>query len=139
MKKISLVAALILGASLAYGDVIYWMVGSDYAEAAKQRGEENAATLYYVYDGNATALDYLTGSDVADRFYTDEILEKLGIKPVLFSEDNITPEIQYIVYSSAYNHIPNIMNRPVLDDTSQYTYFFSYVLVAIVLGDHSNC
>ena len=45
----------------------------------------------------------ITGSDVADRFYTDEILEKLGIKPVLFSADNITPEIQYIVYSSAYN------------------------------------
>ena len=49
----------------------------------------------------------ITGSDVADRFYTDDILEKLGIKPVLFSEDNITPQIQYIVYSSAYNFETN--------------------------------
>ena len=41
----------------------------------------------------------ITGSDVAERFYTYEILEKLGIKPSVFSADNITSEIQYIVYS----------------------------------------
>ena len=40
----------------------------------------------------------ITGSDVAERFYTDEILEKLGIKPSLFSKDNITNKIQYVVY-----------------------------------------
>ncbi|MBO4532648.1 MAG: UDP-N-acetylmuramate--L-alanine ligase [Treponema sp.] len=44
----------------------------------------------------------ITGSDVAERFYTDEILEKLGIKPLEFSADNITDDIQYVVYSSAY-------------------------------------
>ena len=44
----------------------------------------------------------ITGSDVAERFYTDEILEKFGIKPLLFSPSNITDEIQYVVYSSAY-------------------------------------
>ena len=44
----------------------------------------------------------ITGSDVKERFYTDEILEKLGITPKEFSAENITDEIQYVVYSSAY-------------------------------------
>lgn len=45
----------------------------------------------------------ITGSDVADVFYTDEILSKLDIKPLLFSRDNITDGVQYVVYSSAYS------------------------------------
>jgi UDP-N-acetylmuramate--alanine ligase len=45
----------------------------------------------------------ITGSDVSERFYTDEILDKLGIKARDFSESNITDSIQYVVYSSAYN------------------------------------
>ncbi len=44
----------------------------------------------------------VTGSDVTERFYTDEILEKLGIKPLEFSSSNITDDVQYVVYSSAY-------------------------------------
>ncbi len=47
----------------------------------------------------------ITGSDVADRFYTDAILEKLGITPKLFGEENITeaePKPQLVIYSSAY-------------------------------------
>lgn len=44
----------------------------------------------------------ITGSDVEERFYTDEVLEKLGLKALPFSEKNITPEVQYVVYSSAY-------------------------------------
>ena len=44
----------------------------------------------------------ISGSDVADRFYTDEVLERLGIKPTLFSSDNIGPDIDLLVYSSAY-------------------------------------
>lgn len=45
----------------------------------------------------------ITGSDVSERFYTDEILEKLNIKALPFSEENITPDVQYVVYSSAYS------------------------------------
>lgn len=45
----------------------------------------------------------ISGSDVEERFYTDEILEKLGITAKRFSADNVTAEIQYVVYSSAYN------------------------------------
>lgn len=77
MRKLSLIAALIVGASFAYGDVIYWMVGSDYAEEAKTLGDQNAATLYYVYSGTATPLDYLTGADVAD-FYPASVETDLG-------------------------------------------------------------
>ncbi len=48
----------------------------------------------------------ITGSDVEERFYTDEILEKLGIKPLSFSKDNIggngKPLPDIVVYSSAY-------------------------------------
>jgi len=48
----------------------------------------------------------ITGSDVEERFYTDEILEKLGIKALPFSKDNIDgngkPLPDIVVYSSAY-------------------------------------
>ncbi len=46
---------------------------------------------------------FITGSDVSERFYTDEILEKLGIKALPFSKENITDDIKYVVYSSAYS------------------------------------
>lgn len=49
----------------------------------------------------------ITGSDVEERFYTDEILENLNIKPLAFSEKNITSEIQYVIYSSAYKKDKN--------------------------------
>lgn len=44
----------------------------------------------------------ITGSDVSERFYTDEILESLKIKALPFSESNITKHIDLVVYSSAY-------------------------------------
>lgn len=44
----------------------------------------------------------ITGSDVSERFYTDEVLEKLGLHAVEFSAANITDEVQYVIYSSAY-------------------------------------
>ena len=36
----------------------------------------------------------ITGSDVSERFYTDEILEKLGLKAEPFSARNITDKTQ---------------------------------------------
>ncbi|MCQ2585924.1 MAG: UDP-N-acetylmuramate--L-alanine ligase [Treponema sp.] len=44
----------------------------------------------------------ITGSDVSEKFYTDEILAKLNLQALSFSEENITDEVQYVVYSSAY-------------------------------------
>ncbi len=45
----------------------------------------------------------ITGSDVAERFYTDQIIEKLGLKALPFSKENITDSIDYVIYSSAYS------------------------------------
>ena len=45
----------------------------------------------------------ITGSDVSEHFYTDEILQKLGLKALPFDEKNITDSVQFVVYSSAYN------------------------------------
>lgn len=45
----------------------------------------------------------ITGSDVSERFYTDEVLEKLSIRAKEFSEDNVTEDIDFVVYSSAYS------------------------------------
>ena len=44
----------------------------------------------------------ISGSDVEDRFYTDEILEKMGIYAKPFSKDNIDSSINLVVYSAAY-------------------------------------
>lgn len=45
----------------------------------------------------------ITGSDVAERFYTDDILERLSLRVLPFSEKNITKDIQFVVHSSAYS------------------------------------
>ncbi len=49
----------------------------------------------------------ITGSDVSERFYTDAILEKLGLQAKPFSEKNITDDIQFVIYSSAYSPLTN--------------------------------
>ena len=41
----------------------------------------------------------ITGSDVSERFYTDEILDKLKIKALPFSSQNITDSVQLVIYS----------------------------------------
>lgn len=48
----------------------------------------------------------ITGSDVPEIFYTDSVLKTLGIKPLLFSPDNITSDIDLVIHSAAYrdNH-----------------------------------
>ncbi len=45
----------------------------------------------------------ISGSDVSERFYTDEILEKLKIVPLGFSEKNVTRETRLVIHSSAYD------------------------------------
>ena len=69
----------------------------------------------------------ITGSDVSERFYTDEILEKLGLKALPFSEDNITDEIQYVVYSSAYklDNNPDLISA-VKKKYSMFTLYSSF-------------
>lgn len=46
----------------------------------------------------------VAGSDTAEKFMTDEVLKKAGIKVIeKFSENNIPKDIDLIIYSSAYN------------------------------------
>ena len=49
----------------------------------------------------------ISGSDVSERFYTDQVLEKLGIAAKEFSKSNIDSSVDYVVYSSAYNFNTN--------------------------------
>lgn len=51
------------------------------------------------------AKDFLvSGSDIGEKFMTDEVLAKAGIKVIEgFSEDNIPKDADLIIYSTAYN------------------------------------
>lgn len=62
------------------------------------KGTGMAALVEILFHAGAV----ITGSDVSERFYTDEIIEKLGLKALSFSEENITDSVQYVIYSSAY-------------------------------------
>lgn len=90
----------------------------------------------------------ITGSDVSEHFYTDEILEKLGIKPLCFSENNINNEIDFVIYSSAYKldknpdliaavkkNIPCILYNQAL---GQYSSFFHSCGICGVHGKTST-
>ncbi len=45
----------------------------------------------------------VSGSDVAESFYTDTVLASLHIVPRLFNSDNIRGDIDFVIYSAAYN------------------------------------
>lgn len=50
----------------------------------------------------------VSGSDTAEKFYTDQVLMALGIPyKEGFSKDNITDDIDCVIYSSAYNPAAN--------------------------------
>ena len=44
----------------------------------------------------------ITGSDTAEEFNTEAVLERLGVKPFNFAASNIKPNLDLVVYSSAY-------------------------------------
>lgn len=62
------------------------------------KGTGMAALVEILYHKGAV----ITGSDVSERFYTDEIIEKLGLKARPFSAGNINDKVDYVIYSSAY-------------------------------------
>ena len=78
----------------------------------------------------------LTGSDVPEVFYTDEILAGLGIKAMSpFSADNLSKDIKLIIHSSAYSaeknpelaeakarNIPPLLYSEALGDFSAHSY-----------------
>lgn len=51
----------------------------------------------------------ITGSDTSEKFFTDEILDRLGIEYFeKFDPKNITRDIDLVIYSTAYNEENNI-------------------------------
>lgn len=62
------------------------------------------AALAEIFCGRGAVI---TGSDVPERFYTDEILERLGIRAAPFGAENITKDVALVVYSSAYDPARN--------------------------------
>ena len=78
---------------------------------------------------------FITGSDVEDVFYTDQVLAAIGIKALPFSAENITGDICCVIYSSAYNfetncelqiarekHIPCLLYSQALGQISAHAY-----------------
>ena len=50
----------------------------------------------------------ITGSDVPEQFYTDEILKRLNVKVYTsFDAKNIDSQVQFVIYSAAYKREEN--------------------------------
>ncbi|EFW38776.1 UDP-N-acetylmuramate--L-alanine ligase [Treponema phagedenis] len=78
----------------------------------------------------------ITGSDVADEFYTDEVLKHLQIAVTApFSAKNIPPDTQLVIYSAAYTpeeneelheafmrSLPTLSYPKALGDFSRHSY-----------------
>ena len=65
----------------------------------------------------------VTGSDVEERFFTDTLLEKIGIVPAIgFSPDHVPQDTEFLVYSAAYD-AGNPERRAAIDrGIPQYSY-----------------
>ena len=63
----------------------------------------------------------ITGSDVSERFYTDEVLEHLGLSALPFGAANITDDVQFVIYSSAYKLDKNPDLRYMYDENDDNT------------------
>lgn len=88
----------------------------------------------------------VSGSDVADVFYTDEILKSLSI-PVFqgFSPDNLPRDIDYVIHSSAYDRAshPELLaaqaaNLPILEYTEALGAFSAGLDSSGVSGVHGK-
>lgn len=62
----------------------------------------------------------ITGSDVKDIFYTDEILKNLSIDVTLFDEANIKDDIDLVIYSAAYTFDSNVELKATLKKNLSY-------------------
>lgn len=88
----------------------------------------------------------ITGSDIPQRFFTDELLEKAGIPFVTeFKADNITDDIQMVIHSSAYivEENPelskaNELNLPILIYTDALGYLSSLSFSVGIAGIHGK-
>jgi UDP-N-acetylmuramate--alanine ligase len=93
------------------------------------------------------AKDFLvSGSDIGEKFMTDEVLTKAGIKVIEnFSENNIPKDADLIIYSTAYNAENNLEVAVALaGKTKVLTYaealgeFFNSHFGIAVIGSHGK-
>ena len=45
----------------------------------------------------------ISGSDVEEKFQTEGVLKKIGVEPKNFSEENISPDLDLIIYTPAFD------------------------------------
>jgi len=88
----------------------------------------------------------ITGSDTHEKFFTDEVLQKLGIKYIEgFSVDNIPTDVDLILYSSSYNEGNNVelaevkkRNFPIVSYPEMVAQLFNQKYGIAVCGTHGK-
>ncbi len=86
----------------------------------------------------------VSGSDTSEEFPTDKNLTNIGIVPSSFSKENITSDIDCVIYSKAYNNDhPEIkksreMNIPLMDYGEALAYLFNQKKGIVVTGTHGK-
>jgi len=88
----------------------------------------------------------VTGSDTKEKFFTDEVLEKLGIKYFeKFSAENIPNDADLVIFSTAYNESNNIelaeakkRNLPILSYPEILGKLFNEKYGIAVCGTHGK-
>jgi len=88
----------------------------------------------------------ITGSDTGEKFFTDEILKKLGISYFeKFDEKNIPADVDLVIYSTAYNESNNIefrkaeeLNLPMVSYPEMLAFLFNQKFGIAVCGTHGK-
>ncbi len=88
----------------------------------------------------------ISGSDISEKFFTDEVLQKLGVKYFeKFSADNIPADVDLILYSTAYNAKNNIefktaqeKNIPMISYPEMLAELFNQKYGIAVCGTHGK-
>jgi UDP-N-acetylmuramate--alanine ligase len=88
----------------------------------------------------------VSGSDTAEKFFTDNILQKLGLTYAEnFSPANVPKDADLIIYSTAYNAQNNVefaeaqkLNLPMLSYPEVLAHFFNQKFGLAVCGTHGK-
>src|SRR3989344_1423447 len=86
----------------------------------------------------------ISGSDIGEEFHTDRVLERLNVKPLNFDADNITSDIDLIIYSSAYGEDNTERKKATELDITQMSYaealaeVFNQKKGIVVAGSHGK-
>ena len=86
----------------------------------------------------------VSGSDIGEEFFTDEILKKLGLKVEEFNVKNISKNLDWVIYSTAYqpSH-PEIkkagkLKIPLMSYSQALGFLFNQKIGIAVCGTHGK-